>query len=102
MGGVATDREFWGQVQALVPEFMKEEYEECEGWKCGAMARVVLRRFAEYAADKLDIPRSTISYHTFYNELRRLGYEVPVVKSFDQNTKVKGIRRKPDGNLLAG
>lgn len=101
MGGVATDREFWEQTQSLLPEFMEEEYETCEGWKCGAMARLVLRRFAEYAADKLNIPKSTISYHTFYNELRRLGYEVPVVKSFDQNTKVKGIRKKQEATWTA-
>jgi hypothetical protein len=94
LGIVKTDREFWQEVQSLLPEFMNEEYESCEGWQCGAMARLILRLFTEWSATKLGIEKSTISYHTFYQELRRLGYDVPVVKSFDQNTRVRGIIRR--------
>jgi len=86
-------------VQHLVSDFMESTYEKCSGWKCGAMASVALKRFHNYVEETLKIEKSTISYHTFYQELRRLNYDVPVVKSgFDANkTKIKGIIRKEAG-----
>lgn len=91
-----TDQEYWAQVQDLIPAFMEAHYLPCDGWKCGAMASVVLRKFHDYVEEQLKIEKSTISYHTFYNALRALGYEIPVVKGgFDANkTKIKGIIRR--------
>lgn len=93
-----TDHEYWEKVSPLLPDFMEANYTTCEGWKCGVMASVALRNFHKFVAEKLEIESSptSISYHTFYNELRRLGYDVPVVKSgFDANkTKIKGLARR--------
>lgn len=81
-----TDPEYWEEVQPLVAGFMITHYETCDGWKCGVTARYVLTRFQKYAGKEGDI-----SYHTFYNELRRLGYNLPVVKGFERKTKITGI-----------
>lgn len=91
-----TDQTYWTQVQHLVEDFMNATYDKCEGWKCGAMASVALKRFHDYVEETMKIDRSTISYHTFYNALRNLGYDIPVVKGgFDANkTRIKGIIRK--------
>ena len=92
-----TDHEYWNAVQHLLPDFMDSSYLPCEGWKCGVMAAVALRNFHKFVAEKMDIETSTISYHTFYNALRAMGYDIPVVKGgrFDANkTKIKGITRR--------
>lgn len=92
-----TDPTYWEQVQHLVPEFMSLAYVECEGWRCGVIASVALRNFHKFVAEKTDIEISSISYHTFYQSLRALGYDLPTVKGerYDANkTKIKGIARK--------
>lgn len=91
-----TDHEYWEKVGGLLPDFMDENYILCEGWKCGVIAAVALRNFHKYVAEKLNIETSTVSYHTFYNALRALGYDIPVVKGgYDANkTKIKGIARR--------
>ena len=89
-----TDPEYWEQVQHLVPEFIEANYEPCEGWKCGVIARVAVKKFHDFVVENFKMEASTISYHTFYQELRRLGYDIPVVKSYDQNTRIKGITRR--------
>jgi hypothetical protein len=91
-----TDFEYWEKVVELIPDFMDANYTPCEGWKCGVIASVALRNFHKFVAEKLSIETSTISYHTFYNALRGLGYDIPVVKGgYDANkTKIKGIARR--------
>lgn len=90
-----TDHEYWDEVQPLLPKFMEETYESCEGWKCGVTARYVLIRFQKWVGKPGDI-----SYHTFYNELRRLGYNLPVVKGFENKTKITGISLKENHELV--
>lgn len=92
-----TDPEYWQEVSTLLPDFMEANYTPCEGWKCGVIASVALRNFHKFVAERMSIEISTISYHTFYQELRRLGYDLPVVKGerYDANkTKIKGIARR--------
>lgn len=93
--GKKTDPEYWEEVQPLLEKFMTENYEPCEGWKCGVTARYVLLRFKKWTGKEGDI-----SYHTFYNELRRLGYNLPVVKGFENKTKITGIILKENSELL--
>lgn len=84
-----TDTEYWESVKPLISEFMETTYQPCEGWKCGVTARYVLVRFKKYVGRD-----GGISYHSFYNELRRLGYNLPVVKGFERKTKITGISLK--------
>lgn len=90
---VKTDREYWAQAQPLLPEFMESTYEVWDGPFGGALAQAVMRQFQDWVEDRHNLPSAPISYLTFYNELRRLGYTLP--KSTDwAKTRVTGIRKR--------
>lgn len=89
MPRIRTDTTYWESVIDRIPDFMGATYDHCDDWSCSVPAKTVLARFKKYVEHDGDI-----SYHTFYNELRRLGYELPVVNNYDSNTRVKGIRLK--------
>lgn len=98
MAHISTDQEYWDGVRGLLPEFLSVTYDNCSGWNCGVPAKSVLKRFQSYVFEKSD-RKGGISFHTFYNELRRLGYDLPVVSGYDVNTRVKGIALKERASL---
>lgn len=89
MPRIATDVEYWNEVREQLNAFMDDTYVKCDGWQCGVPAKTVLNRFKKWVGRDGDL-----SYHTFYNALRELGYDLPVVKGYDVNTRVKGISLK--------
>lgn len=84
-----TNPEYWELYRGMIPAFMADTFDECEGWKCGVSAKYALMRFKKYVGVDGDI-----SYITFYRELRALGLDVPTVRGYDAKTRIRGISYK--------